>query len=80
MSAQRRPERGRPRQGHYVLGRMSLCGHHVPDDVLNGDLHIEDMSIEDMVSLDGCPCGDTMSLSRTSPPRTSSTGMSSART
>ena len=47
-------------QGHNVLGRMFLCRHHVPDedvpveDILDGDVPVKDMSVEDMMSLDGC--------------------------
>ena len=40
-------------QGHKVLARMSLCGHHVPnkdvpvEDVLDRDVPVVDMSVED---------------------------------
>ena len=59
-------------QGHKVLARMSLCGHHVPnkdvpvEDVLDGDVPVKDMSIDDTMSLDGCPCVDIMSSTGTS--------------
>ena len=62
-------------QGHKVIARMSLCGYHIPnkevpvEDVFDGNVPVKDMSVEDMMSLDGCPRADTMSL-----PRTSSTG------
>ncbi len=68
-------------QGHKLLARMSLCGHHVPnkdvpvEDVLDGDVPVKHMSVEDMMSLEGCPCGDTVSL-----PGTSLAGTSPART